>query len=69
MGLATPVSDQRALHIKPLGAFCAVVSSQTRQVLGSLGVLELLQVLGREDVGFDLIDISVRTTPSAVGSE
>lgn len=47
--------------------------SQTRQVLGRLGVLELLQVLGRLQIGVDLIEVSVAGCQCderrAIGSE
>lgn len=50
--------NQRGVRLEPFGAFCAVVSAKSREVLGGLGLHELLEVLGREEVGLDLVDVS-----------
>lgn len=63
--LAAPVGDQGPLGLVPLGALDAVVLAQGGQVLNELGVLELLEVLGRQQVGLDLIDIPVFEVVSA----
>lgn len=60
MRLAPPVRHQRGLHVEPLGALGAVVPAETGQVLDGFGVFELLEVLGRGEVGFDLVEVSVR---------
>lgn len=52
--------DQRRLHVEPLRTLGAVVPSQPGQVLGRLCILELLEVLGRREVGLDLVEVSVR---------
>lgn len=50
--------NQRSVRLEPFGAFGTVVSAKSREVLGSLGLHELLEVLGREEVGLDLVDVS-----------
>lgn len=57
--LAPLVHDERRLSVKPLGALGAVVLAQAGQIFESLGVLVLLEVLGREEIGLDLIDVPV----------
>lgn len=53
------MAQQRCLHVEPLGALGAVVSAEAGQVLDSFGVFELLEMFGREEVGFDLVEVSV----------
>ncbi len=60
MRLALPVKNQARLRLEPLGALNAVVAAQPRQVLGGLGLLEQLQVPGRQEVGLDLVDVAGR---------
>jgi hypothetical protein len=57
--LALPVTDEVDLGIEPLCALDAVVLAQTGQVLGCVAILVLCEVLWREEVGLDLVDISV----------
>lgn len=57
MGLAALVGGERRPGHEPLGALDAVVLAQGRQVLDQLGVLVLLEVLGRPDVGLDLVEV------------
>lgn len=49
--------DEVRLGVEPLGTLGAVVPAETGQVLGGLGVLVLLEVLGGQDVGLDLINV------------
>lgn len=51
--------DERRLGIEPLGALGAVVLAQTGQVFRCLGVLVLLEVLGRQEIGLNLVDVPV----------
>ena len=53
------MGDQGRLGLVPLGALDAVVLAQGGQVLDELGVLVLLEVLGRQQVGLDLVDVPV----------
>lgn len=55
--LAAPVGDQGRLGLIPLGALDAVVLAQGGQIFDELGVLVLLEVLGRQQVGLDLVDV------------
>lgn len=55
--LAAPVGDEGRLGLVPLCALDAVVLAQGGQVLDELGVLVLLEVLGRQQVGLDLVDV------------
>lgn len=55
--LASLVSDESRRGLKPLGALYAVVPSQIWQFLRQLTVLVLLQMLGRREVGLDLVDV------------
>jgi hypothetical protein len=50
--------NQSSIRIEPLGAFNTIVTTKAGKVLSSLCLHELLQVLGRHDVGLDLVDIS-----------
>lgn len=50
--------NQSRLGLVVLGAFDTVVTAQSRKILSSLGLLELLEVLGRLEVGLDLVEIS-----------
>lgn len=55
--LAAPVGDQGELGLVPLCALDAVVLAQGGQILDELGVLVLLEVLWRQQVGLDLVDV------------
>lgn len=55
--LAALVGDEGRLSLVPLCALDAVVLAQGGQILDELGVLVLLQVLGRQQVGLDLVDV------------
>lgn len=57
--LAAPVGDQGRLGLVPLGTLDAVVPAQGGQILDELGLLVLLEVLGRQKVGLDLVDVPV----------
>lgn len=57
--LAAPVGDQGRLGLVPFGALDAVVLAQGGQILDELGVLVLLEVLGRQQVRLDLVDVPV----------
>lgn len=50
--------NQCSVRVEPFGALGAVVSAESRKVLSGLGLHELLEVLGREEVGLDLVDVS-----------
>lgn len=50
---------QGSLGLKPLGTFCAIMTAQTRKILGSLGLLPLGKMLWREQICLYLVDISV----------
>lgn len=71
--LAPPVRHQRGLHIVPLGTFYAVMPSQSGQVFDQLGVFVLLQVLGRQKVRLDLVEVpewkSVMSVTDGKGAE
>ena len=56
--LPLPVTDEIDLRIEILGALDAVVQSTAGKVLGRVAVLVLLEVLGREEVGLDLVEVS-----------
>ena len=56
--LPLPVADEVDLGVEPLGALDAVVLAQARQVFSCVAVLVLGEVLGREEVGLDLVDVS-----------
>lgn len=51
------MGDEGRLGLVPLCALDAVVLAQGGQVLDELGVLVLLEVLGRQQVGLDLVDV------------
>jgi hypothetical protein len=51
------MNDETALRLEPLGAFDAIVPAEPGQILSSLGVLPLLEVLGRLQVGCDLVEV------------
>jgi hypothetical protein len=55
--LSLTVTDEVYLGVEPLGALDAVMLAQTGQVLGRVAVLVLGEVLGREQVGLDLVDV------------
>jgi hypothetical protein len=57
--LAAPVGDQCRFGLVPLGALDAVVLAQSGQILDELGVLVLFEVLGRQQIGLDLVDVPV----------
>lgn len=59
MRLPLPVADEIDLGVEPLCALNTVVLPQTRQVLGRVAVLVLGEVLWREEVGLDLVDVSI----------
>ena len=61
--LATAMDNQTRLSLEPLGAFGAVPSPQSRQILRRFCFLVLLQVSRREEVCPDLIEV-----PGARGS-
>ena len=52
------MGDHVALALKPLCALLAVPLSESGQVLGSLGVLVLGEVLVVVDVGVDLVEVA-----------
>jgi hypothetical protein len=64
--LALPVHDKTGLRLKPLGALNAVVPAEAGQVLSSLGLLVLLKVPGRQEVGLDLVDVAGRWSVQTV---
>jgi hypothetical protein len=64
--LALSVHDQTSLGLEPLGALDAVVPAESGQILGGLGLLVLLQVPGRQEVGLDLVDVAVRVSAQTV---
>lgn len=44
---------------KPLGTFGAVVTAESGKVLCGLGLLPKFEMSRREEIGFDLIDVSI----------
>ena len=59
MRLPPPVRDQSGLAFVILGAFDAVMATKGWKIFGGLCLLELLKVLGRFEVGLDLVEVSV----------
>lgn len=57
MRLSLPVHHKARFCLVPLGAFGAVPFSETRKVLGGLGVLVLCEVFRRQQVGLDLVQV------------
>lgn len=67
---ALSVRLEVVVALKPFGAFCAVESAQTRQILWIFRVLVLLEVTGGFDIRDDLIVVSViRLAISASASD
>lgn len=58
MRLSLAMRNQRSIRLEPFGAFGAIVSAKSREILGGLSLHELLKMLGREEVGLDLVDVS-----------
>lgn len=68
--LALGVCLEVVVALKPFGAFRAVESSQTRQILWIFRVLVLLEVTGSFDIRDDLVVVSViRLVISASASD
>lgn len=57
------MQHQAGFALKPFGTLNAVPFTKAGQVLGSLGVLVLRQVFWRQQVGFDLVEVT-RVAPS-----
>lgn len=58
MRLGLCVSDEANLGLEPLSALNAVPLAQAGQIFGCLSVLILFEVLGRQHVGFDLVEVA-----------
>ena len=67
MGFAAAVGNQCRLGVEPSGAFNTIVSTETGQILGGLGVFELGKMSRREQVCLDLVDIP--EGPISLGAE
>lgn len=55
--LTTPMRAQGSLCIKPFRTFNAIVSPKTWKVFWSFAARKLCEMLGREEISFDLVDI------------
>lgn len=60
MGFPSAMINQSELGLKPFGAFRAVMSAEAGEVFGGLCVFPLGEVVGGEEVSFDLIDVPMR---------
>lgn len=70
MVLALGVRLEVVVTLKPFGAFRAVESAQTRQILWVFRILVLLEVTGSFDIRDDLVVVSViRLAISASASD
>lgn len=57
MRLALPVTDEVGLCVEPLRAFDAIVLAEGGQILSRLGLFVLTEMLGRQEVCLDLVEI------------